>query len=215
MIVEKQVTDESIARMKDNALLAILLSSERANYCSIERATGILKACQNSLNCLYSLSIEEVGGLLGLSYSEAIRIKAAMELAQRRKVAEVLEKPKISCSYDIYVLFQHLSDCQYEEFWIVVLSKANRVIDRYKVSEGGVTGTVVDIRRIFHHSLNILGTGLILVHNHPSGNINPSEADISITKKIVEAGKLFDILVLDHLIIGKGNHYSFADSSLL
>jgi len=111
-------------------------------------------------------------------------------------------------------LFQHLSDCLYEEFWIVVLNKANRVIDSYRVSEGGVTGTVVDIRRIFHHTLNILGTGLILIHNHPSGNLNPSEADITITKKIVEAGKLFDILILDHIIVAAG-YYSFADEGQL
>jgi DNA repair protein RadC len=93
----------------------------------------------------------------------------------------------------------------------VVLNKENRVIDRQNISEGGISVAVVDIRRIFHHMLNILGTGLILVHNHPSGNINPSEADITITKKIVEAGKLFDIAVLDHLIIAVG-YYSFADN---
>ena len=96
----------------------------------------------------------------------------------------------------------------------MVLNKANRVIDRQKISEGGISGTVVDIRRIFHHTINILGTGLILVHNHPSGNINPSDADITITKKIVEAGKLFDIAVLDHLIIGAG-YYSLADNGQL
>jgi DNA repair protein RadC len=159
-----------IATMKDSALLAILMSSDGGNYCTVERATGILKACQNSLNCLYSLSIEEMLQIDGITYTDAIWLKSSMELAQRRKVAEVLEKPKISNSNDVYVLFQHLSDCIYEEFWIVVLNKANRVIDRYRVSEGGISGTVVDIRRIFHHTLNILGTGLILVHNHPSGN---------------------------------------------
>ena len=211
MIAEKQLTDGGIAKMKDSALLAILLSSGGGNYCSIERATSILKACQNSLNCLYSLSIEEMLQIDGITYTDAIRLKSAMELAQRRKVAEVLEKPKISNSQDVYTLFQHLSGCQYEEFWILVLNKGNRVIDRKKISEGGISGTVVDIRKIYHHTLNILGTGLILIHNHPSGNIQPSEADITITKKITEAGKLFDIVVLDHLIIGVG-YYSLADN---
>lgn len=113
-------------------------------------------------------------------------------MARRRRAIEVLENPKICCSNDVYALFQHLSDCPYEEFWIVVLNKANRILDRYRVSKGGLTGTIMDIRRIFHHTLNLLGTGLIQVHNHPSGNINPSEADITVTKKIEEAGKLLD-----------------------
>jgi DNA repair protein RadC len=160
---------------------------------------------------LYRTSLADLQQSCGIPISEGFRLKAAFELANRRQVSEVLEKPKISCSQDVYQLFQHLSDCSYEEFWIVVLNKASRVIDRYRVSEGGISGTVVDIRRIFHHTLNILGTGLILVHNHPSGNIQPSQADITITKKITEAGKLFDIWILDHLIIGSG-YYSFADN---
>ena len=94
------------------------------------------------------------------------------------------------------------------------MNKANRVIDRYRISEGGVSGTVVDIKRIYHRVLELLGTSLILIHNHPSGNINPSDADITITKKIVEAGKLFDMAVLDHLIIATG-YYSFADNGLI
>ena len=116
MIAEKQLTDGGIATMKDSALLAIILSSGNGNYCSIERASGILKSCQNSLNTLYSLSIEEMLQIDGLTYTDAIRLKATLELAQRRSVAEVLEKPKISGSKDVYLLFQHLSDCQYEEF---------------------------------------------------------------------------------------------------
>ena len=214
MIAGSTLTDGGIATMKDSALLAILLSSDGGNHCTIERAASILKACQNSLNCLYSLTMEEMLQLDGMTYTDALRIKAAMELAQRRKVTEVLEKPKISNSQDVYTLFQHLSDCLYEQFWIVVLNKANRIIDRQKISEEGLSGTVVDIRRIFHHTLNLLGTGLILVHNHPSGNINPSEADISITKKISDAGKLFDITVLDHLIVAAG-YYSFADNGMV
>jgi len=131
-----------------------------------------------------------------------------------QEILTLLDKPKISGSKDVYELFHHLSDCQYEEFWIVFLNKANRVIARQKISEGDISGTVVDLRRIFHHTLNILGTELILIHNHPSGNIHPSDADITITKKIVDAGKLFDIAILDHLIIAAG-YYSFADNGMI
>ena len=209
-----KIDEERIAKMTDNSLLSLLLSSSQVKYYSLEKSSSILHVCENSLHRLYTSSLAEMENLFGIPISDGLRLKAAFELANRRQVSEILDKPKISNSQDVYQLFQHLSDCQYEEFWIVVLNKANRVIDRYRVSEGGVTGTVVDIKRIFHHTLNILGTGLILIHNHPSGNINPSEADVAITKKIVEAGKLFDIAVLDHVILGEG-YYSFADDGQL
>jgi DNA repair protein RadC len=215
MIAEKQFTAESITRLKDSALLAILLSSERGNYCTIERSTAILQACQNSLNTLYSLPIEELLQLDGLTYTDAIRLKCSLELAKRRNVSAILEKPKISSSNDVYQLFQYLADSPYEEFWIVVLNKANRVISRIKISEGGVAGTVVDLKRIFHETLNLLGSALILLHNHPSGNLSPSEADKAITKKIKDAGSLMEIAVLDHIIIGNTGYYSFADEGNL
>ena len=104
-------------------------------------------------------------------------------------------------------------DYSYEEFWIVILNKSNRIISQHKISEGGVSGTVVDIERIFHLVLNVLGSSIILCYNHLSGNITTSENDISITRKIVEAGKLFDIAVLDQIVIGNG-YYSFADNGL-
>jgi len=211
MITEKQFTDESITRLKDSALLAIFLSSERGNYCTIERSTTILQACQNSLNTLYSLPIEELLQLDGLTYIDAIRLKCSLELAKRRNMTAVLEKPKINSSNDVYLLFRYLGECPYEEFWIVVLNKANRVIARNKISEGGVSGTVVDLKRLFHETLHLLGSALILIHNHPSGNIQPSDADKAITKKIKDAGFLMEIAVLDHIIVSSTGYYSFAD----
>ncbi len=146
--------------------------------------------------------------------NDSLRVKAVFELAKRRQVAEILEKPKISSSRDVYSLFQHLSDHPYEEFWIVVLNKANRVTDRILISEGGIAGTVVDPKKVFKLALKAHACALILIHNHPSGNIQPSEPDIAITKKIVEAGKMLDIAVLDHIIVGLG-YYSFADEGKL
>jgi DNA repair protein RadC len=203
----------SLSRMKDHALLSLLLTNDKIRYLSIEKCHEILAACENRLQNLFSES-SVLFGIDSLRREDNIRLLAAQELIRRLQIEEVLEKPKISKSQDIYQLFHHLSEHDFEEFWIVVLNKANRVIGQYKISEGGVSGTVVDIKRIFHLVLNILGTAIILVHNHPSGNINPSENDISITRRIVEAGKLFDVVVLDHIVVGIG-YYSFADSGIL
>jgi DNA repair protein RadC len=210
-----KINPEAISRLPDHALLAILLTSDRRRYFSLEQSTEILKVCQNSLKRL----LTEENHCLTISscmcLSDLIKLRAAMELTRRIQIAEVLEKPKITNSNDVYEFFRHLADLQYEEFWVVVLNRANRVIDRQRISEGGVSGTVVDIKRIYHRVLELLGTGLILVHNHPSGNVQPSENDKQITRKIKEAGKLFNVAVLDHLIVGQGQYYSFADEGNL
>ena len=127
----------------------------------------------------------------------------------------MLDKPKISNSKDVYQLFQHLSGCKYEEFWILMLNRGNRVIDRVKISEGGITGTVVDPKKVFKIALDAYACSLILVHKHPSGNLSPSEADNKLTTKLVNAGKLLDIEVLDHIIIGEEQYYSFADEGTI
>ena len=127
---------------------------------------------------LYTTPVSELNLRLGLPMADSYRLKAMFELSERRKIHEVITKPKISRSEDVYQLFQHLSSSPYEEFWILLLSRANRIIDRIKISEGGVSGTVVDPKKIFHHALKALASGLILVHNHPSGNLEPSEADM-------------------------------------
>ena len=204
---------ETISKMNDSALLAFILSSGGTKYCSLEKTAEILRICDNNLNKLYTTSVNDLVSK-GLSLSDSMRVKAAFELGQRRLVSEILGKPKITSSRDIYSLFQHLSDYPYEEFWIVVLNKANRVTDRILISEGGISGTVVDPKKIFKLALEAYACALILVHNHPSGNIQPSEPDIAITKKITEAGKMLDIAVLDHIIIGFG-YYSFADEGNL
>jgi len=211
METEIKFNEKSLTRLKDHALLAIVLSSEAPRYYSLEKAIMIMQDCNNSLHRLSNLSISELFLIPGIQKSDAIRIKAMFELSNRKNIHEVLEKPKISNSKDVFLLFQHLSDCQYEEFWIVVLNKANRVIQQLKISEGGVTGTVVDPKKVFKLALDAYACSLILIHNHPSGNIQPSEADKAITDKLMNAGKLLDIAVLDHIIIGGKQYFSFAD----
>ena len=210
-----KVNNVSISRMKDHALLALLLTSEATRYFSLEKAAAVLEECDGSIYKLSNLKTQEIASLSYLGYADAIKLKAMQEFSNRNKIQEVLEKPKISCSDDGYQLFKHLSEQPYEEFWIMILNRANKLIDQIKISEGGISGTVVDQRKIFKFVIDAYGSGILLAHNHPSGNIQPSDADINVTEKIIAAGALFDIAVMDHLIIVQGGYYSFADNGMI
>lgn len=196
-------------------LLAIVLSSDRTGYVTHQQGRKILSGYDYSISKLLAASHAELMATTGLSRYQVLRLQASQELAARRQVEEVLEKPKISRSQDVYQLFSHLKALPYEEFWIVVLNRANRVIDVVKISEGGLAGTVVDIRRILHSVLMRLGTSIILAHNHPSGNLIPSQQDIEITKRISEAGRVMDIEILDHVIVAETGYYSFEDNGII
>ena len=151
----------------------------------------------------------------GIGEAKAICIIAAMELGKRRKQAEVLEKKKISSSKDVFELLHPvLGDKKTEEFWVLFLNQGNFILDFVNISLGGITSTVVDIREIFRIALSKQSVGIILCHNHPSGNIQPSSHDKSLTEKVKEAGNIMDIRLLDHIIIANNNYYSFADEGI-
>jgi DNA repair protein RadC len=152
----------------------------------------------------------------GLSHLQAIRCIAVIEFAKRMNIHRVDEQIQIRSSADIFTFMSPiLSDLDHEEFWAVLLNRANRIIKKVKISQGGISGTVTDIRILFKHAINELACGLVVCHNHPSGNTSPSDADIRITQKIKETGNIMDIQVLDHIIIAKSEHYSFADNGQL
>jgi DNA repair protein RadC len=152
----------------------------------------------------------------GIGQGRATTILAALELGRRRNESEVLARDKIKTSRDAYEIFRStLGDRPYEEFWIILLNKANKVLKKCNISEGGISGTVVDPKKIFKISLDHHASSIILGHNHPSGVVTPSEADQRITKKICEAGAMLEVTVLDHLIIGDDSYYSFADDGAL
>ena len=141
---------------------------------------------------------------------------AALELGRRRKESEPEERPKITTSGDAATIFKPLlSDLPHEEFWVLLLNRNNLVIDKFMVSQGGLAGTIIDVRIILKTALEKLACSMILCHNHPSGNLQPSDADKEITRKIREAGKQMDIPVLDHLIIGNDAYFSFSDEGLM
>ncbi len=200
--------------LSDAELVAILIGSGSRNESAVELSRRILAHSDNDLNKLALLSIKDFtnGRFKGIGEAKAISIIAALELGRRRKDTDYPERKQITSSKDIFqLMFPLYEDLNHEEFWIVLLNTANKVMAKHMLSKGGRAGTVVDVKILYEEVLSYKATSIILTHNHPSGNLKPSEADRSITKRIVEAGKLLDIKVLDHLIFANNGYYSFSD----
>ncbi len=207
---------QGTSSLSDAELLAILISSGTREKSAVDLGRELLNKVNNNLNSLGKLTIADLKKIHGIGTARAVTIAAALELGRRRKLAEPPEFLQIKCSKDIADIFQPLlSDLQHEEFWILFLNRSNKVIDRMRLSQGGISGTVTDVRIVMKKAIEYLASGIIVCHNHPSGNLNPSESDTKITKKIKEAGNLMDIQLLDHLIISEKDYYSFADNGLL
>lgn len=198
-------------------LIAILIGSGSRNESAVELSKRILQSTNNNLAELSRLTVADFIKFKGIGEAKAISIVAALELGRRRREDDVLEnKTKISSSSDAYnILYPEMSDLVKEEFWILLLNRANHFLKKIRISEGGLTGTVADPKVIFKHALDNSASSIILAHNHPSNNLKPSQNDIDLTKKLVSAGKLLEISVLDHLIIGSDTFFSFADESLI
>ncbi|MGK7391875.1 MAG: RadC family protein [Candidatus Cyclobacteriaceae bacterium M2_1C_046] len=204
------------AALSDAELIGILIGSGSASLSAVDLAKLILSQNSHNLDRLARLSVHDLMKFKGIGEAKAITIVSALELGRRRKDTLPEKKPKISSSKDVYELMRpFLLDLSHEEFWVVILNRSNQVIARQPVSSGGVSGTVADPKMIFKKALDYLASSIILVHNHPSGNINPSEADRQLTNKMKEAGKFLDIPVLDHVIFTDDKYYSFADEGIL
>lgn len=201
--------------LSDSELLAILIGSGSRNESAVQLCQRILASSQNNLNLLGKLSIQQLMNFKGIGEAKAISIAAALELGRRRREEEVIELKKITSSKAVFEIMQPLiGELPHEEFWVLFLNNSNKVIYKSQISKGGITGTVVDIRIVFKLALEHNATSIILSHNHPSGKLQASEADIQITKKIKEAGKNLDIQVLDHVIITEKSYYSFVDEGI-
>jgi len=202
--------------LSDAELLAIIMGSGSRSESAVELAKRILKSANNNWNELAKYSITDLCLFKGIGEAKAISIITALEIGRRRNTQDVLERKKISSSNDAAIILQQqIGDLPNEEFWIMYLNQGNRIIKTEQISRGGITQTSVDVRLIFKRSLELMATGIILSHNHPSGNLVPSVADKSITQKIKEGAKLLDIQVLDHVIVSQKNYFSFADEGLI
>ncbi len=199
--------------LSNTELLAILIATGTKNESAVDLARKILQLTNDNLNELGKLSIKDLKKVKGIGEAKAITIAAALELGRRRKDEDAKQIEIVKTSREVFNYFEPLlADLPHEEFWILLLARNRKVIARVKISEGGVAGTVVDTKIIFKHAIENLASYIVLCHNHPSGNLQPSTADIQITKNLKNAAKLLDIDIVDHIIIGNNKYYSFADN---
>lgn len=202
--------------LSDAELLAILIGSGNREESAVELCKKILHSSENSLHKLAKFNLKQLQEFKGIGEAKAISILAALELGKRRAAEPLEEFDKITSSKDVFrIMNPYIGDLDHEQFWILMLNNSNKVIYKFPLSKGGITATMVDTRLLFKSALAQGATALILAHNHPSGTLQPSQADKTITQKIQKAGELLDIKVLDHIIVTEKTYFSFADESIL
>ena len=212
---EKMLT-KGRASLSDAELIAILIGSGNKEDSAVGLAKKMLAFTNNNLNAFSKLSVENLLQFKGIGEAKAVSIITALELAKRCRLEEALKVHKITSSKLVYEIMQPIiGDLNHEEFWVIYLNNSNTIIYRKQLSKGGMTGTMVDTRLVFNKAIELLATGIILCHNHPSGTLKPSDADKNLTTKMKQAGQTLDIKVLDHLIITEKGYFSFADSNLM
>lgn len=204
------------AALSNAELIAILIGSGNLEESAVALSKRIMNELKDNLAELARLTISDLKKYKGIGEAKAITIAAALEIGRRRSITVLNEKAQLKDSKTAFILLQkELGDLNYENFCIILLNRANKVLKTVKISDGGITGTVVDPRKVFKIALDNNATSIILGHNHPSGQLTPSDADIQLTKKMKQAGDMLDLPVLDHIIVGDGNYYSFADEGIM
>jgi len=202
--------------LTDAELLAIILGSGSVELSALDLAKRILSSVNNDLYHLGKLTLADLKSFKGIGEAKAVSILAALELGKRRKLAEKSESSKIISSDDVYnVIKQDIADLKHEEFWILCLRRNNTLIAKHKISMGGVSRTIVDPKLVFNMALKDLASSIVICHNHPSGNLKPSELDIQLTKNIHINARLLEIALLDHVIVTENGYYSFRDNNQL
>ncbi|MCI1684008.1 MAG: DNA repair protein RadC [Bacteroides sp.] len=202
--------------LSDAELLAILIGSGNTDESAVSLMQRTLAACNNDLNELGKWEVCDFSRFKGIGPAKSITIMAALELGKRRKFQAHSERSTIHCSKDIYELFHPLMcDLAQEEFWVLLLNQAARIINKVRVSRGGIDQTTADVRCILREALLQRATQMALIHNHPSGNPNPSNEDQRLTQFVEKAAKVMNIRLIDHVIITDGKYYSFADEGTL
>ena len=202
--------------LSDAELLAILIGSGTVGESAVAVAQGILASVDHNLNELGKCSLKDLQKFKGIGEAKAITIAAALELGRRRQLSDLRDRPRITHSRDAFnTIAPLLADLHHEEFWLLLLNKANEVFARQRLSTGGMSGTVVDIKMVLKAAIEAGAAAFIAIHNHPSGNLQPSQADIDLTRKLKQSGAIIDLPLLDHLIISERGYFSFADEGNL
>jgi len=212
----EKMASKGAATLSNAELIAIIIGSGNRQKSAVDLAKEILADNENNLIRLSNLEISDLIKYKGIGQAKAINVMAALEIGRRHLGEKASETTSVKKSKDVFdYLNPLLAGKTSEEFWVLLLNRANKVIGKHLISIGGFTGTVADPKKIFRIALENRAIGIILCHNHPSGNLTPSESDIKLTKKLKEAGLSLEIPVIDHIIIGFNNYYSFADEGIL
>ena len=212
----EKLLNKGPAALSNAELIAILIGSGNNEESAVALSKRIMNEVSDNFAELARLTISDLQKFKGIGEAKAITIAAALELGRRRGTSVLNEKPLVKDSKTAFILFQkELGDLNYENFCVLLLNRANKVLKTVRISDGGITGTVVDQRKVFKVALDNNATSIILGHNHPSGQLTPSDADRQLTKKMKAAGETLDLPVLDHIIVGDGNYYSFADEGIM
>jgi DNA repair protein RadC len=205
-----RLSDQGFNSLSDADTLSLIIGGNQLDKCR-----NLMTQVNNNLRELAKFSLTDLIEA-GLTQREAQAIASALEIGRRKNLSEAMERKQIKCSKDAADIFQPiLADLQHEEFYALLLNRSNKIIKRIKLSQGGISGTVTDVRVIMKQAISCLASGIIVCHNHPSGNLNPSECDTKITQKIKETSALMDMQLLDHIIISEKDYYSYADNGLL
>jgi DNA repair protein RadC len=212
----EKLLNKGKASLSDAELVAILIGMGTREMSAVELSKKILQSTGNNLNELAKLSIKDLMKFKGIGEAKAISIVAAMEIARRRKDTDPLKKDRIRYSKEAFdILKPFMMDLDHEQFWMICLNRNQEVAKIIQISTGGVTGTIADPKIIFKHALEHLASCIILSHNHPSGNLSPSQADIKLTKQLSEGARLLDMTLSDHIIFSNNGYFSFADENML
>lgn len=208
----EKMLEKGIGALTDAELLAILIGSGNTEETAVELMRRVLASCNHNLNELGKLTVEDLCTFKGIGPAKAISICAASELGKRRKLSEITERNQVTCSTDVYNLMHPLMcDLPTEECWVLLLNQSNKVIDKVKISSGGISETSVDVRCVLREALIKRAVSIILCHNHPSGSTRPSKEDDKLTSKMRQAGEYMNINLADHLIVCDGHYYSYVD----
>lgn len=212
----EKMMEKGAAALSDAELLAILIGTGNTEESAVELMRRLLLSCDNNLNSLAKWEVCDFSKFKGMGPAKSVTLMAALELGKRRNLQHTKERLRISSSKDIYGIFQPIMcDLEREEFWVLLLNQAAKVIDKIRISIGGIDGTYTDVRTILREALLQRATQIAVVHNHPSGNIHPSQQDRTLTEHIRKAASTMNIHLIDHVIVCEDNFYSFADEGLL
>jgi DNA repair protein RadC len=211
----EKMMKRGMGALTDSELIALLLGTGYKKASAVDLSKQILQGVNNDLDLVARMNCEDLCKIKGIGKAKAMLLMATFELGRRRRLVANREII-INCSEKTHQYFKPiLADLNIEEFHVLLLNQRNKLIKSVKISQGGISSTSVDVRLIFKAALDFYATKIILVHNHPSGNLTPSLQDNEITSRIVDLGKMIEINVLDHLIITNNGYFSYADKNLL